>query len=312
MALIPYNKPPLNFSHQISLLESKGMIIEDKAQAESQLACISYYRLSGYWFPFRIRNVANRVTSQFEPNTHFSDAVHLYEFDRSLRSLVLDAIERIEIAIRTQFTYHIGHKYGAFGHTNPNNFHTNFNHAKWIRKLNEETERSSDKFINHYEMKYQGFPNVPIWMLTEVMSLGALSFGYKGLVNDRSIGIEDKKAIADHFDLHYRKLEAWLHSLTYIRNICAHHSRLWNRELAIRPERNNRDPNWLPPITPRDNRIFYILLILRHLLRATGVGDEWASQMGSLLERVTDNRRWRVAMGIPDDWLEHPIWVATP
>lgn len=287
------------------------MIIEDKALAESQLACISYYRLSGYWFPFRVRNTEGRATNQFEPNTHFSDAVNLYEFDRSLRSLVLDAIERIEIAIRTQFTYHIGHKYGAFGHTDPNNFHPNFDHEKWLRKLNTETQRSSDKFINHYRTKYQGFPDVPIWMLTEVMSLGALSFGYKGLINNRISGVEDKRAIADHFNLHYRKLEAWLHSLTYIRNICAHHSRLWNRELAIRPERNNRDSNWLPPLTPRDNRIFYILLILRDLLRSTGAGEEWASQMSSLLERVTDNRKWRVAMGIPENWLEHPVWIAT-
>lgn len=302
-----YQKPALLFSQQIQHLQNKGMIFSDMPSALNQLSSISYYRLSGYWYPFRIRDKQGCVSNQLEPNTHFDTVIALYEFDRKLRALLLDAIERIEVAVRTQFTYHIGHKYGAFGHTDSNNFHRNFDHQRWLQKLEDETSRSSDEFINHYKRKYCDFPSIPIWMLTEVMSLGALSFGYGGLINDQKHGIEDKKAIAQHFNLHHKRLGDWLHTLTYVRNICAHHSRLWNRELAIRPDKINQ-PEWLPPTTPKNTRVFYILLMLRHLLRATGNGEEWADTISDLLLPWAEQKRWRAAMGLPEDWRVHPIW----
>lgn len=307
MSLAPYTKPALTFKQQIGFLEQKGMVFHDKSFAETKLASISYYRLSGYWYPFRIRDHQNNVTNQLVQGTSFEDVLCLYEFDRKLRSLVLDAIERVEIAVRTQFTYHIGHQYGAFGHTKAQNFHPQFNHRKWLEKLEEEVDRSNDDFIKHFKSRYIGFPNVPIWMLTEVMSLGALSIGYRGLINDQKKGIEDKKIVAQYFNLHHKKLGDWLHTLTYVRNICAHHSRLWNRSLAIKPDKT-KDTNWLPPITPRNDRIFYVLLMLRHLLRATGNGDDWAKEVSCLLSQLANETQWRSAMGLPINWKEHPIW----
>lgn len=305
--LVTYVKPPLTFEQQITRLEKKGMFFEDKNLAEAKLASISYYRLSGYWYPFRIRKEQNVVTSQFIEGTNFDEVVSLYEFDRKLRSLILDAIERVEIAVRTQFTYRMGYKYGAFGYTNSANFHNKFNHQKWLGKIENEVERSTDDFIEHFGSKYIGFPTIPIWMLTEVISLGALSFGYRGLINNQAQGVEDKKLIASHFNLHHKKLGDWLHTLTYVRNVCAHHSRLWNRSLAIKPDRT-RDANWLPPMTPRNDRIFYVLLMLRHLLRATGNGDDWAVEVNTLLEPLAAQRKWRSAMGLPENWREHPLW----
>lgn len=305
--LFQYIKPPLSFADQITRLEQKGLYFIDKAQAEIQLASISYYRLSGYWYPFRVRDEHNNVSNLFEADTNFDEVIFLYEWDRQLRSLILDAIERVEIAVRTQFTYHVGHTYGAFGHTNAQNFHPKFNYQKWLNKLESEVHRSSDDFIRHYKSKYTEFPTVPIWMLTEVISLGALSFGYGGLINDQKKGVEDKKAIAQHFNLHHKQLGDWLHTLTYVRNICAHHSRLWNRSLAIRPDKT-KDPKWLAPITPRNDRVFYILLMLRHLLRATGNGDDWITNSNQLLEQLAHSGRWRSAMGLPEKWREHPLW----
>jgi len=302
-----YQKNALNFIEQIAKLSAKGMVFPNNQQAQQQLSNISYYRLSGYWHPFRQRNQQQNITNQFEEDTSFNTVISLYEFDCKLRTLILDAIERIEIAVRTQFTYHIGHAYGAFGHTDAKNFHPKFNHASWFKKLEDETYRSSDEFIKHYKSKYQGFPTIPIWMLTEVMSLGALSIGYSGLINDQKSGVEDKKAIAQHFNLHHKKLANWLHILTYVRNVCAHHSRLWNRELAIRPDKT-KDKNWQPPITPRNDRVFYILLMLRHLLIAINSNDDWAREMNSIIAPLAENGRWRASMGIPKNWREHPIW----
>lgn len=302
-----YNKPALTFEDQLKKLESKGMIITNKADALIQLSSISYYRLSGYWYPFRKRDDQGNVTSEFEGGTTIEQALELYEFDRQLRSLVLDAIERVEVAIRTQITYHMAHTYGAFAHADSKNFHPGFNHASWLRKLEDETTRSSDEFIRHFKTKYNGFPTIPVWMLTEVMSLGALSFFYKGLHNNQKAGVEDKKAVAQHFNVHHKRLGNWLHILTYVRNICAHHSRLWNRELAIRPDQS-KSAEWLPPLTPRNDRIFYILLMLRHLLRGTGNGDIWADEVTRLLNTFATTAQRRAAMGMPEKWDEHPVW----
>lgn len=289
------------------MLESKGMCFQNKEQAQRYLAQISYYRLSGYWYPFQKRTANGTVTNAFVSNTQFDDAITLYEFDRQLRQLLLDGIERIEVAIRTQFTYHIGHTYGPFGHTKALNFHPKFEHEQWLRKLNAEVMRSKDEFIHHYKNKYDGFPTIPIWMLTEVMSLGSLSLGYQGLLNDQKQGVEDKKAIASYFKIHHKRLGNWLHSLTYIRNVCAHHSRLWNRELSICPDRT-KEQSWSPPITPRNDRVFYILLIIQQLLKNIKSSHDWHQRVENLLCPIAQHDNWRIAMGIPERWKEHPLW----
>lgn len=307
MMLEVYNKPPLTFEQQLDLLIERGLSIPDRPAALQLLASASYYRLSAYWYPFRDSdNVGTRV-SRFRPGACLDDVIGLYEFDRKLRLQVLDAIERVEVAVRTRVTYHMAHTYGAFAHTNPANFHPKFDHTKWLAKVHEETIRSSDEFVRHYRNKYRGFPTLPVWMATEIMSLGGLSFLYKGLKNNRAAGLEDKKAVADYFNIHYKRLGAWLHTLTYIRNVCAHHSRLWNRELAIRPDQS-KDRRWLPPMTPRNDRIFYVLLMLRHLLKATDNGDDWQRAITELLGDLADKEYFRLSMGMPAAWEEHPLW----
>lgn len=302
-----YQKPALTFEQQLALLAARGISVSDNPDPIQTLSSISYYRLSAYWYPFRLRDQQGNLGDKVQPNTSLRTILELYEFDRRLRSLILDAIERIEVAVRTQLTYHLAHTYGAFAHTNAAHFHPKFDHTQWIRKLEDETCRSSDEFIRHYKATYVGFPQVPIWMVTEVMSFGALSLLYSGLRNDQKLGVEDKKAVSAHFGLHHKRLGDWLHTLTYIRNVCAHHSRLWNRELAIRPDQS-KDKQWLAPITPRNDRIFYVLLMLRHLLRATSNGAQWAQEMTTLLEPIANEPRWGAAMGIPKNWKEHPLW----
>jgi len=296
-----YQKPALTFDEQLQLLQQRGLLVNGHEHALSQLGTISYYRLSAYWYPFRVRDQHGNVTNDFIEGTSFDDVISLYEFDRKLRLLVIDAIERVEVCVRTLITYHLGHTYGAFGHTNSANFHPQFNHGQWLSRLEDEAARSSDAFIIHYKNKYSGFPTLPIWVITEVMSLGSLSFCYKGLKHG------DKKVISGKLNIHHKRLADWLHKLTYIRNVCAHHSRLWNRELSIRPE-SSRAPEWNPPVTPRNDRIFYILLMLRYLLKTTNNGNNWCQQCNELIESLAQDGRWRVAMGMPDNWKGHPIW----
>ena len=119
-----YDKLPLTFDQQLNKLKQRGMVVADDADALHRLATVSYYRLSGYWYSMRqVSPSSGELLNAFRPNTTFSQVIELYEFDRALCSLVLDAIERIEISFRTQMTYHFGHTHGAFGHTDKNNFH---------------------------------------------------------------------------------------------------------------------------------------------------------------------------------------------
>lgn len=296
-----YSKPPLTFKQQIDQLVKRGLIVDDESKAQAILSAINYYRLSAYWYPFRKKDANAIITSEFKSNTNFNDIIALYEFDRHLRLLLIDAIERIEVAVRTRISYVLAHKYGAFAHTDSNNFHPKFWHNDWLTKVESETNRSSEEFITHYQSKYNGFPTLPIWMVTEVMTLGALSTAYKGMKND------DKKLVSNEFGLHHKQLADWLHVLTYIRNICTHHGRLWNRELAIKSVLP-KNALWRHPVTPTNKRLFFVLLVIRTLLKPLDMGENWHQDVTKLIEPVAQNPLWRNAMGLPENWKNHPLW----
>lgn len=276
------------------------MSIPDQAVARHALQSIGYYRLSGYWCLFR--DPLSRDIGIFRPDTHFDQALALYEFDHQLKLLVLDAIARVEVTVRNQIGEHVALAHGPFAHTDPSRFHPKFNHRHWLDRLREETERAKDDFVQHFKTTYTNYPDLPIWMVTEVMSFGALSRFYKGLHND------DKRHVAAYFNMHHKRLADWLHTLTYIRNVCAHHSRLWNRELAIRAEAV-REAEWNPPYTPSNSRVFYILLMLRCLLKASNQHRAWTDNATRLLEPIAESDLYRTSMGMPEAWSAHPLWT---
>lgn len=301
LILPPYAKPALSFADQLALLQRRGMAIVDPATAVTRLASISYYRLSAYWYSFRQRDASGAIQSHFVTGTSFDTVLEFYEFDRRLRLLVMDALERVEVAVRTAVAYRLGSTYGAFGHEDPANFHPQFDHANWIQALRDETTRSRDAFVEHYKTNYTGYPAMPIWMTTELISLGSLSRLYRGMTS------ADKHAVATHFSIHPKRLQDWLHVLTYVRNVCAHHSRLWNRELAIIPS-FMQEAEWRPPLLPRRDRLFCVLLMLRFLLEQSGNGADWRDACNALLAPIVTEPRWRRAMGFPENWSAHPIW----
>jgi abortive infection bacteriophage resistance protein len=301
---INYTKPPLSFKDQLNKLKKRGLRINHEEYALDILSRINYYRLSAYWLPFKQKNASGHMTDAFQKGIEFGSIVELYEFDRKLRLLVMDALERVEISIRTSITYFLAHKYGAFALHHAENFHPQFNHPHYIQKIHQEIGRSRESFIEHFQEKYSGFPQLPVWMATEVISFGALSVLFRGLKN------EDKRAIAqDNYNLHPKTLANWLHFLTYIRNVCAHHSRLWNKELAIRPKIEGLDTCWLPPVTPKHDRSFFALLILKYLLNHSNNTKEWMKNCEALIFPILSNYPWsRTSMGVIDDFNNHPIW----
>lgn len=292
---VPYTKPALKFDEQLDLLERRGMLVPDRERALTALSRINYYRLSAYWYPFK------KSDNTFADGTSFETALEFYEFDRRLRLLVLDGIERVEVLARTGITYTLAHARHPFAHAEAQHFDSKFDHGTWYAGVVKELVRANEKFLDHYQTKYDGYPRVPIWMASEIMSLGTLSLMFKGMVT------KDQAAVAKGFAVHHTFARSWLHALSYVRNVCAHHGRLWNRELAIKPMIPNQLPEWAPV---KNNRIYGILCIIRHLTTACHGGPSWAASVRDLLEeRDGEDRKWqRESMGVPTGWATHAFW----
>jgi abortive infection bacteriophage resistance protein len=292
-----YSKPALTFEAQLALVQSRGLGVLNHASALSALERISYYRLSAYWFPFK------KSDDTFEVGATFEGALAFYEYDRRLRLLLLDAIERIEIAFRNVVTYTLAHRYGPFAHADAKNFRPapKFDHAAWYGKgLVPDVERSRETFLRHFQTTYDGFPRVPIWMASEVMSLGVLSKLFKGM---QSV---DQQAVADRWKIHHSVAESWVHVITVIRNICAHHGRLWNRELGVHPILPKHDVAWAGVMNKR--RIYAVLCILRQLTQDHHAGDDWAAAAVAWLNEMNGWPRWQTSMGVPVGWASHKFW----
>lgn len=309
-----YNKIPLNFNDQIALLKSRNLIIENEAKALSYLHEISYYRLSAYFLPYQ------KAKDKFENNTTFDQIIKTYSFDRELRLLVFDCIERIEVAIRTQFIYQMSLHYNdSHWQDNQNHFITPY-YNKIGNLVNPfadfqaiiskaKTARTPETFIKHYINNYHKPANPPSWMCFELLTIGELSHIYRGLKNNA-----DKKRIADFFDVHPTVFTSWLHTLTYVRNICAHHSRLWNRDLAIEPEKLLKPKgNWVAKPFENNKRVFYFLCVLRYMLLRANPSNSMKQKAENLFYKYPSVPI--KYLGIPSDgkgnllnWQNESLW----
>ena len=151
-----YGKSPLELKDQLALLITRGLTVNDPDRVLRWLENVSYYRFSPYFLPFK-----QAGKDQFQAGSEFEQIAELYKFDGRLRLLVLQAIERVEISVRTSITYQIAINYGKFGHVDKNNFAPDFDDARFIRELSEEEARSREDFVTHYQTKYATEPHLP-------------------------------------------------------------------------------------------------------------------------------------------------------
>jgi abortive infection bacteriophage resistance protein len=294
-----YSKPPITFEAQAELLLSRGLQA-DKAILISRLQAVNYYRLSAYLYPFR-----QQSSDAFRVNTTLDLVWSYYTLDRQLRILVMDAIERIEVAVRTQLAYHFSHRHGAFGYLDQAFFPKlgGDRYKRWIDDMKDEIDRSRETFIRHFQAKYGDCHDLPpLWMLCEVMSFGKMLTLFNG-VND-----DIRRLIAREYGIEDKILQSWLGALNVIRNICAHHGRLWNRELGFKPfiPQKQKYPLWHDPVAVPNNRIFAILTILKYLLIKVAPTSHWDRRFRDLLGRYPEIPLG--AMGFPQYWETHAIW----
>lgn len=292
----PFTKPSTTYDQQVTILRQRGMHVDDEESAKFYLQHLNYYRLSAYWLPFEISHNPH----QFHPGTRFEDALNLYVFDRSLRLLALDAIERIEVSVRSQWAYHLAHQHGPHAHLD---ISLAANPARWHSdslKLTQEVQRSDEVFIRHLRATYsETLP--PVWAVCEVMSLGLLSRWYGNLKP-----MPTRRAIASIYGLDQKVLGSWLHHLALVRNISAHHGRLWNREFTITPLLPRAKPASLKSqFQPASRKLYNALVIILHCMDVVSPNHSWRDRLLTLL----DEHKIPVAdMGFPAHWEKLPIW----
>lgn len=297
-----YQKPALSYEAQLARLEQRGLGVADRNRALEFLRHANYYRVAGYCLAFE---TARHV---FAAGTTIEQVMELYEFDRVLRDLVSEALEVVEVDLRAALAYYFGQKYGPFGHIKLALFFASrwFDHSQFIQKVREETERSSEEFIEHYRVTYAEYPDLPIWVATEVMSFGALSQMYSGMLRD------DQIAAAKRYGVRHEVMASWLHHLVYLRNVCAHHLRLWGRSMRIMPEVPRTVPAWHPPYLASRDRLFASLLVLNQMLnRCPGVrtfAGEWRGRLITHLAKPPKGLDLMQGLGVPANWAAHPLW----
>lgn len=224
-------------------------------------------------------------------------------FDRAFRLLVFDAIEQIEIAFRTRMIYEPSMSLGPFWFHDRNSFLRADRWQSQVDRLKDEVDRSGEVFIGHFFNKYSDkIP--PAWMSFEVLSLGLLSRFYQNL----KFSVPAKAGIARHFGLtEPRVFQSWIRSLTYVRNICAHHSRLWNRTLTQTPKIIQTPPTlWISTPPAANDKIFYLLCCLVHMLRQIDPQSEFVNKLKLLFDQYTAVNPQQ--MGFPANWQGDPFW----
>lgn len=315
-------KPFLSITDQISRLAERGMVVDDRDEAARWLAAVGYYRLSGYSYPFRLPHPTDRHRrlNDFAPGTSFRDVCGLYEFDRHLKTLILSGLERVEIAMRSQIGHALG-RHDPLAHQDADLFRPTFDHAQWLRNAERRIERSRgrDAFVDHHDAVYGG--DLPVWVLTDVLDFSDISKLFTGM---RGSG---RHEVMDYFSStappnwgktrlnRWRSsppLTNWLLHLSIVRNICAHHGRLWNRTLT---------PGGTPPLEglpgfeglPEDQfeHVYGTICLIAFLLRTTSPGSSWIDQVKALVQSAFADFAHRTVgeMGFPQEWEELPLWT---
>lgn len=265
---------PDTLSGQIELLQQKGLQVSNPERAIRYLMFEGLFRLSGYFPPFLLSS------GNFQ-NTTFDEVQRLYSFDQQLRLLVMDAVEKIEVAVRTTISNTLNEQYGPYWYKNEKLFVENYEHHHLIELIRKSSE-STDP---------------PSWIVAERMSIGFWSRIFSALKSR-----EDQKKISKIYNIPYKIMISWLHSFTSLRNLCAHHERLWNRTFTIKPKVPEKYKNNFSD----SSKFCAQAAVLNIFLSVIAEDSIWQKRLHDL---VMDNKNIPInAMGFPVGWENDPFW----
>lgn len=322
--LIPYTKPHLPIPDQIALLQSRGMAITDHAKAADHLQRHGYYRLSGYWFPARMLQpvmlpdgaIALRPTDAFRAGTTLENIVNLCVFDKKLRMLLLDALERIEVSLRVEAALFLSakspiahretqHLSAAFTRSNPPNGTSR--HNEWLNRIDQLAAKSREEFVASFDAKY--LPPLPLWITIELWDFGTLSHFLSGM------RMADLNVLARRYNLpHGSVLTSFARNLNIARNICAHHSRLWNRVNSGTPHLPQRGNvpylDHLHDLDPSQlSRLYGTAAICQHFMSIVCPSSSWSQRLITHLDTFPAGPGIEFRhTGFPANWKTLDLW----
>ena len=277
----------MTIEEQVENLKNIGLIIEDEEYAKRILNDISYFRLiKAYSLTLKSKN------GIYTENVSFEQLVELYRFNANFRQIIFPEIEKIEINVRCRVANYFADQYGVLGYLEEDNFVNPKYHQSFIDDIEAEIRRNSKApFVKNFRENYEG-GKLPIYALVEVFSFGTLSKFYKNMKNS------DKKVVAKSFGVGFTYLESWLESISYVRNICAHYGRLYNAKLSKTPMLYKE----YSEAGIGNNRIFGVLLCLKHLLKNDSHWNIFVDKIELLFEKYesVDIK----TMGFPENWKE--------
>lgn len=281
-----FTKTHLSYDQQIELLESRGLVVSDKPLARKKLEHISYYRLSAYYLPFQDEK------DKFRAGTRFEDILRLYYFDKALRKIIFDAIETIEVNIRANIVYNLSKETEAFGYMEKKNLNISYSdYINLMQTIQRETQRSKEAFVTHFKEKYHS-EILPIWMVVEIISFATLSKFFKALKPEH-------ETLTSKLGIPPKVLKNWLHVINHIRNVCAHHGRLWNKQFVIKA----LTPKKVTKFNDiRNDKVFVLVLMLQHIFEGLDTANGLKDKIKVLISEYSEVKI--SDMGFPEDWEE--------
>lgn len=299
MGTVAFKKTYLTPFQHIALLKSRGLQIQDEQMAESYLINVGYYRLSAYFYPLLEIPKEQHI---YKPNATFNKVLDMYTFDSRLRSLLFSKIEKIEVAIRSILSNFVAEETGdIFWVTNPINYKSIDCYNTLLHVLDKEYTGSKEDFIVHFKSTYKE-PYPPSWMLLEIMPFGNMAHIYMNLADLRI-----KKKISQHFGLQPPVFMSWILVLSGLRNLCCHHSRVWNKILPIRPaEPRHIVHPWIDTSKTNSQRIYFRCAMIAYLLNTIDPNNTFKTELNSLFANYPSIDT--TAMGFPTCWESEPIW----
>ena len=298
MAII-FPKTYLSPADIVALLTNRGLGIANPGRAEHYIRNIGYYRLSAYLYPLlQMPKEAHR----YKTRSKFQDALNLYRFDKKLRLILFNEIEKVEVALRSALANVVAEETGnIFWMTDASMFANADKFNRTMALVDKELNNSKEDFILHFREKYSNaYP--PAWMLVEILPLGVVTRIFENIKSNAL-----KKKIADHFDLPVPMFISWFTVITLTRNSCCHHSRVWNRVYAVNPKvakKKLKRPWVSEEVSPY--RTFYEICIIKWFVDIVSPNND---MKGHLQQLLTDFPMIDIkAMGFPANWQEEPLW----
>ena len=277
-------KSPSTVEDQIEKLRSRGCIIEDYDHAVCALSNINYYRLAHYFAIFL------ETKSHYREGTSFEAVMHIYDFDRMMRSLLLTTLEEVEITMRANISNYHALKYGALGYLNEDSFDNHHNHKAFLRKIDRMIENNTgEQLVTHHIKKYGGA--FPLWVIMELFSFGSLNTFFSDMK------VEDKRAIADNaFGVPYRCVENWMQCLSELRNRCAHFNRIYANPFSLVPKA-------IPGLDRNmGDTLFDYILILKQLFPRNEIwNNTFAAKLTLLIAEYNEVIELSY-IGFPENW----------